>query len=192
MKNEFRKKCIEERKQIPQAEKEKASEIVFNKLTSMDIYKKAESIFIYVSMKNEVSTVDIINKAFSDGKTVAVPISLDNRDMYFVKIDSLSDMVKTKLGIYEPVAVREDEIFPDDKTLLVAPGTAFDENGLRLGFGGGYYDTYIEKFKIKNTAALAFDIQIKKEIPYESHDKTMNCVITEKRTIGGGINEQIN
>ena len=45
MKNEFRKKCIEERKQIPQAEKDKASEIVFNKLTSMDIYKKAESIF---------------------------------------------------------------------------------------------------------------------------------------------------
>ena len=96
-------------------------------------------------------------------------------------------MVKTKFGMLEPVSKREDEIFPDDRTLLVVPGTAFDKIGRRMGFGGGYYDTYIEKFAVKNTAALAFDVQIKEEIPYESHDKIMNCVITEKRIIGGGI-----
>lgn len=183
MKNELRKKYIEERKNIIDNQRKTAGEIVYNKLIMSEMYENAESIFIYVSMKTEMSTINIINKALEDNKMVAVPVTLSNRDMYFVNINSLNDMVKTKFGTLEPICSRKDEVFPDNKTLLVVPGTAFDIKGHRMGFGGGYYDTYIEKFDINNTLALAFDIQLKESIPYETHDKIMKYIITEKRII---------
>lgn len=71
------------------------------------------------------------------------------------------------------------------------PESAFDIEGKRMGYGGGYYDTYIEKYDVKNTVALAFDMQIKESIPTEKHDKAMKLIITEKSIIGGKGNEQI-
>lgn len=183
LKKDMRRQWIEERKNIPPEEKEKAGEIIGQMFLSQDEYKNSDAIFIYVSMKNEVPTADIINRALKDGKTVAVPVSLKDRKMYFVKIDSLDDMVKNSLGVYEPQKGIEDEIIPSGNTLLVVPGTAFDIQGGRMGYGGGYYDTYIEKYGIENTLALAFDIQIKERVPREPHDKLMKKIITEKRTI---------
>lgn len=190
MKEEFRKACVEERKAMPAEEKARAGEIIFEKLIDSKEYAEADKIFIYVSMKNEAPTTDIINRALADKKTVAVPVSLKNREMFFVKINGLDGLVKSKFGVYEPVCERKDEIKPDKDTLLVVPGVAFDKEGRRMGYGGGYYDTYIEKFGIENTAALAFDIQVKGSIPYEDHDKVMKLIITEKRQIGGTAYEQ--
>ncbi|MCD8036195.1 MAG: 5-formyltetrahydrofolate cyclo-ligase, partial [Clostridiales bacterium] len=157
-----------------------AYRIIAEKIFDSEEYKRSDKIFIYVSMKYEVSTTDIINKALSDGKTVAIPISLPNREMFFVQINGLENLVKSHFGVYEPVCVRSDEIKPDENTLLVVPGVAFDKEGRRMGYGGGYYDTYIEKYNIENTVALAFDIQVKDSIPYEKHDKKMKIIITEK------------
>lgn len=183
LKKDMRRQWIEERKNIPPEEKERAGGIIGQMFFSQEEYKNSDAIFIYVSMKNEVPTADIINRALMDGKTVAVPVSLKDRKMYFVKIDSLDDMVKNSLGVYEPQKGIEDEIIPSENTLLVVPGTAFDIQGGRMGYGGGYYDTYIEKYGIENTLALAFDIQIKERVPREPHDKLMKKIITEKRTI---------
>ena len=134
MKDEERKKYIEIRKQLSTESKEKFSAEIQNSFIMSDEYKNAESIFIYVSMKNEVSTTEVINRAIADGKTVAVPISLKNRDMFFVPIKSLDGMVKTKLGVYEPDCGRECEIVPNEKSVLVVPGVAFDEDGHRMGY----------------------------------------------------------
>ncbi len=180
MKDEERKKYIEIRKQLSTESKEKFSAEIQNSFIMSDEYKNAESIFIYVSMKNEVSTTEVINRAIADGKTVAVPISLKNRDMFFVPIKSLDGMVKTKLGVYEPDCGRECEIVPNEKSVLVVPGVAFDEDGHRMGYGGGYYDTYIEKYNVKNTEAFAFECQIHEKIEFEKHDKIMKMIITEK------------
>ncbi len=183
MKSESRKLWIEERKNIPDEIKQMSSDMIFEKLISQTEYKNADYVFIYVSMKNEVSTTKIINRALKDGKTVAVPVSLKNRKMYFVKIDRLDNLVKNSLGVYEPVCGEEKEIIPSENTLLIVPGVAFDIYGARMGYGGGYYDTYIEKYGVENTIALAFDIQIRENIPREQHDKIMKKIITEKRII---------
>ena len=100
--------------------------------------------------------------------------------MFFVPIKSLDGMVKTKLGVYEPDCGRECEIVPNEKSVLVVPGVAFDEDGHRMGYGGGYYDTYIEKYNVKNTEAFAFECQIHEKIEFEKHDKIMKMIITEK------------
>lgn len=183
MKNEMRRQWISERKNIPDDTKKENGQVIFEKFISQREYADSDSIFIYVSMKNEVPTTDIINRALKDGKTVAVPVSLKDRKMFFVKIENLDNLVKNSLGVYEPVCGIDKEIIPSEKTLLVVPGVAFDIYGGRMGYGGGYYDTYIEKYKVENRTALAFDIQIKDRVPREPHDKLMKKIITEKRII---------
>ncbi len=183
MKDEERKKYIEIRKQLSTESKEKFSAEIQNSFIMSDEYKNAESIFIYVSMKNEVSTTEVINRAIADGKTVAVPISLKNRDMFFVPIKSLDGLVKTKLGVYEPDCGRECEIVPNEKSVLVVPGVAFDEDGHRMGYGGGYYDRYLETHPGHKTIALAYEFQILHELPAEPYDKSVDMIVTEKRVI---------
>ena len=183
LKNEMRRQWIAERKNIPDDIKKENGQVIFEKFISQREYADCDSVFIYVSMKNEVPTTDIINRALKDGKTVAVPVSLKDRKMFFVKIESLDNLVKNSLGVYEPVCGIDKEIIPSEKTLLVVPGVAFDIYGGRMGYGGGYYDTYIEKYKVENRTTLAFDIQIKDRVPRESHDKLMKKIITEKRII---------
>ena len=89
MKNEMRRQWIAERKNIPDDIKKENGQAIFEKFISQREYADSDSIFIYVSMKNEVPTTDIINRALKDGKTVAVPVSLKDRKMFFVKIESL-------------------------------------------------------------------------------------------------------
>ena len=181
MKDELRKLFLDERKNIPDNVKKEAGRAIYEKLISSDAYKNAGS------MKNEAPTIDIINKALEDKKTVAVPISLKGREMFFVPVKGLDNLKKTKFGVLEPEGDREDAVIPSRESLLVVPGVAFDVLGRRMGYGGGYYDTYIEKYNIENTVALAFDIQVKDSIPYEKHDKIMKTIITEKRILGGII-----
>ena len=190
MKESLRKLYIDERKNLSDKYKEENGKIIAEKFLNTEEYKNSSKIFIYINMKNEAPTVGIIKQALKDGKRVAVPVTLKNREMVFVYINSLDNLVKTKIGVYEPKAEKKDEVLPDEKTLLTVPGVAFDIEGKRMGYGGGYYDTYIEKYGVKNTVALAFDIQIKESIPTEKHDKAMKIIITEKRTIGGKGNEQ--
>lgn len=185
MKSEFRKRCLEERRKLSEEYRKTAGEEIFKRLVSSDIYNAADKIFIYISMKYEVPTEKIIERALLDGKTVAVPVTGDNREMFFVRYDRDRQLAKTKLGVYEPICTRDEELPCDDGTLLAVPGVAFDVQGHRMGYGGGYYDTYIERYGVKNTAALAFDVQVKDSIPFEKHDRIMKDIITEKRLIGG-------
>lgn len=185
MKDNLRKVYIAKRKNIPYEEKKRLSSLIQNNFIESDTYIKADKIFIYVSMENEVGTGKIIERALCDGKTVAVPISKENRRMYFVPYEGIENMVKTRFGVLEPVSDEENEILPDENSVFIVPGVAFDEEGRRMGYGGGYYDTYIDKYHVENTVALAFDIQLQKTIPFEEHDKKMKYIITEKRIAGG-------
>ena len=191
MKKSLRKLYIDERKNLSDKYKAESGKEIEKKFLSTEEYKNSSKIFIYINMKNEAPTVGIIKQALKDGKKVAVPVTLTNREMFFVYIDGLDNLVKTKIGVYDPKAERKDEALPDEQTLLAVPGVAFDIEGKRMGYGGGYHDTYIEKYDVKNTVALAFDMQIKESIPTEKHDKAMKLIITEKSIIGGKGNEQI-
>jgi len=185
LKNEMRKLYLETRNSIPYEDKVRKSGLIQRKLLTTDTYKKADSIFVYIAMKNEVDTAMIIEKAIKDNKKIAVPISLNNREMFFVPYEGMENLVKTKFGVLEPVSNRKKEVLPNKDSIFIVPGVAFDEEGHRMGYGGGYYDTYIEKYDVKDAIAIAFEAQIQKTIPYEEHDKKIKYIITEKRIIGG-------
>ena len=99
------------------------------------------------------------------------------------EINTLDGLKKNKFGILEPADT--SKIFnKEDIDLVIMPGVAFDRSGNRVGYGGGYYDKFLcEMSSDIPTIALAYNIQILKELPSEKHDIKVDMVITEKETI---------
>ncbi len=106
--------------------------------------------------------------------------------MIAVEINNFNNMTVNKWGILEPTIVDNNNI---GKTfdLIIVPGVAFDRNGNRIGYGGGYYDKYINNLKHKHKLlALAYDVQIVNNIESEIHDIIIDYIVTENEFINIG------
>lgn len=147
----------------------------------MIFIKKSKKIFTYISFGSEVDTKKFINYAISDNKDIYVPkTDKVNKEMLAIKINSLNNMNVDKLGILEPKHVDKSKI-GDKFDLIIMPGVAFDKNGNRIGYGGGYYDKYISKINDKCVKlALAYELQIVENIKSEIHDIKVDFIITNK------------
>lgn len=151
-------------------------------------FKAAKTVFVYASYKSEVETKELIQGALRLGKRVAVP-KVNGEEMNFYAIQSWEELFPGYQGILEPQTAEKEPVIPVDSDVMLLPGAVFDRKGGRIGYGGGYYDRYLDKvFEIYGhqpyRMALAFACQISpKKIPAEEHDKKMDCILTERRVI---------
>ena len=102
-------------------------------------------------------------------------IKVQGEIMHFYEITALSDCVPGAFGILEPAGEEKDRITTPG--FMLVPGLAFDKNGNRLGYGGGFYDKYLASHEEIITAALGYDFQIVEKVPSEPHDKKMDYLI---------------
>lgn len=152
---------------------------IFNKIIESNFYKDAKTILVYVSFNGEVETHRFIKYALKDGKNICIPKVLSKEDgMKAIKIDSFDELKKGAYGILEPKNLTK-KIEEKDIELILIPGVAFDKNGGRIGYGGGFYDKFLKKVR-KDTfkIALAYDFQILDEVPLEEHDVKIDGIIT--------------
>ena len=132
-----------------------------------ELYKNAKSIYGYLPYNQEVRTVAMLEQALKDGKRVAVPKCYGD-EMRFIWMDDLSKVEKGYANIPEPIA---DEPVADDPTALVLmPGLAFDPKGNRMGYGGGFYDKFLEREPNHPTVALCYEFQMLPHLDTEAHD----------------------
>ncbi len=161
---------------------EQKSAMMWQHLMQTEQYRDAESIFTYVSTNTEVKTLPFFEKIWNDGKKIAVPIIREQkRIMDFVQLNSTAELTDIKWGIPEPDRENSTIVLPTEKTLFVVPALAIDRNGNRIGYGGGYYDTYFSKHDVGFKIALIFDEQkLQKIEELEKTDVPMDAVATEK------------
>ena len=139
-----------------------------------DAYKNAKTIYGYLPYNQEVRTVPMLEQALKDGKRVAVPKCYGD-EMKFLFMDDLSKVEKGYAGIPEPIA---DEPVADDETALVLmPGMAFDPQGHRIGYGGGFYDKFLAQEPNHPTLALCYDFQVLPHLETEEFDIPVDCVL---------------
>ena len=143
-------------------------------------YKHAECVFVYISVGDEVSTGKLISKMFSDGKRVCVPLCYGKGIMDAVEISSEEELVPGKYNIPEP-ADKTRVVDASELDLIIVPGVAFDEKGLRLGRGGGYYDRFLKNAVNAKKVAVCRDINFVEEVPHEDHDESVDIIISETR-----------
>lgn len=172
-------------------------------VTGTEEYREAEAILAYVSYKSEVDTTALIQQALADGKHVFAP-KVSGNEMEFWKTSSLADLQEGYRGILEPkqsITFSEWVKKHDCKVMMWMPGVAFDMKRHRIGYGGGFYDRYLERLLHRleqtnsidqaqtqfgrftlTTTALAYSCQVLERIPYEEHDRKPDLLITEQGT----------
>ena len=141
-------------------------------------FTKSSIIGGYFPINFEFNCLKILQKFFLKSYVVSLPILKKNHRMDYYKWNIFDPMIINSYGIPEPI--KSEKVHPD---ILFVPLVAFDENNHRIGYGGGFYDRYIDKInKIKKcyTIGLAFSGQKVKKINTNKHDKKLDLILTEK------------
>ena len=181
-KKEIRKKVFAARKQHTDAWVEEMSKVITQRVVALPAFKHADRILAYADYNHEVITRYMIEEAWKAGKEVAVP-KVVGKDMVFYRLTSFSQLEPSYFGIPEPV---EGEIVDWDDALMVMPGVAFDEQNNRVGYGGGFYDRFLEKHPGIFRLAVAFDFQILDSVPTEPTDICPQIIVTQTKVITEG------
>lgn len=181
-KKEIRAIIKEKKKQLTPDKIKEYSSIVCDILCNEQIYKDAKVIYPYLAYNQEIITDTLIERAWADGKAVAVPKCYKDNQMEFHRISSFED---TELGMFDIPEPKYEEIVDDSEVLIIMPGLAFDKEFNRIGYGGGFYDRYLERKQncrfIK--VAFAYDFQLVDHIEADDHDYKVDIIITDKGCI---------
>ena len=178
-KNSLRKAVLSFRNSLDKSSVLSMSDDIFRQFLSIENIQDSSKFMLYVDFRNEVATREIILKLLNLGKEVYLPVTLkEEKKLIPKRIFSLDDLVSGAYGILEP-HLDAPTINPSLLDVVVVPGSVFDNNGYRTGYGGGYYDRFLE-----NTDAIrvgvCFDFQLVDDVFPEEHDKRMDFIITEK------------
>lgn len=152
------------------------SAILADKLFETPQYRDCDALYAYLSFNQEVRTNPIIERAWADGKRVAVP-KVIGRDMVFIWLTSYDQLGPGYYGITEPL--ENGPVADDRRALVLMPGLAFDPEGHRVGYGGGFYDRFLEAEPEHPLVALCYDFQMFPRLEVESHDIPVDVVITD-------------
>ncbi len=180
MKKEIRNKMREQRKNLYEEDKKNYALDASKKLFESKEWKEAKVVKSYVTNENhgELDTSFVNEKALAEGKTLLLPRINKTSNLIeaiVTKDLSIDNFTKGAFGIKEPVG--KEEMIPD---LVIVPGIAFDKDGNRIGYGGGYYDKYLSNKKVFKIGFL-YDFQLIKGIKSEKHDVKMDKIIIAEK-----------
>lgn len=154
---------------------------IWENLRNTKEFINAEYLYMYVSYNQEVITRPYIKESIHAGKKVAVPKIIDGC-MEFFQIEDIGQLEKGYQGILEP---KDGKLIRKEPGLMLLPGLAFDRSLHRCGYGGGFYDAYLQRYDKGNLIkfALSYKYQVFEKIPIEKHDKILDAIVTEDEVI---------
>lgn len=137
-------------------------------------YRDAKTIYGYLPYNQEVRTVPMLEQALRDGKRVAVP-KCYGEEMRFLYLEDLSQVAPGYANIPEPIA--DEPVAQDPTALVLMPGLAFDIEGHRIGYGGGFYDKFLAAEPDHPTLALCYEFQMLPHLDTDPHDIPVDTVL---------------
>ena len=173
-KQELRKAIRARKRAMTEEEIECRSRSLCRKFLESDAYQDCRTLYGYLPYNQEVRTVPILRQALADGKQVAVP-KVYGDDMKFIVLTDLSQVSKGYAGIPEPIA--DGPVAQDETALVLMPGLAFDPQGHRIGYGGGFYDKFLSREPKHPTLALCYEFQMVEHLETEEYDIPVDTVI---------------
>lgn len=176
-KKELRREIQGEGKAMDAAARTECDEKIFINLIGLEEYKKAGTVFIYVSIDSEIDTRALLARVLKDGKRLGVP-RLSGKVMEIKEVSDLSCLTPGTYNIPEPPAEAVD-VRPEEIDFSVIPCVTCNRKGERLGRGGGYYDRFLKDYK-GAAAALCRESLMKNNIPLDEQDVNIPIVVTDK------------
>jgi len=182
----LRNKILGARDLLSASERQEKSSFAIQNFWSLPEMKHWSTLFIYVNFRSELETLELIYQCLSQGKRVAVPL-VDASTVRMIPLlikDPEKDLVPGYYGIPEPDPQKSLRVAPREIDAAVIPGSVFDIQGGRLGYGGGYYDRFlVNDAPQAKRIGLAFEMQVVEKVPVEPHDQPLDILITEKRIV---------
>ena len=179
MKAELRKKILQEMKALSQEQKQAMDRALTERFLQHPFYQEAKTIATYLSFPHEFQTQELIDQALKDDKKVLIPKTYPKGRMEFV-VYNPQQLAKTSFGLLEPQGDLE-VVEPSQIDLIHVPGLAFTTEGYRIGYGGGYYDRYLEHFA-GHTMSTIYPCQVQ-EFNSEDHDIAVQEVLIDERNL---------
>lgn len=148
------------------------------KLKKISTFRDAQKIGAYYPIGSEILTQDIIQELLSEGKDVFLPKVIGDK-MEFRKISDFASLEKGSFDIMEP---KEGCQTDNDLDVVLVPTVGISTAGVRLGYGHGYYDKFLEEHKT-TTISLTLEKQVVKNIPKSNHDIIIDWIVTEDQVL---------
>ena len=168
----LRQKMLAMRRALSANETESRSSSLKENILSLPEYKNAKKIMAFLAMKGESNLDGFIRQALLDGKEVYIPVCLPERQMEAGRLLGLRNLPAG----YEVTS-------PESLDLVLIPGLAVSQEGIRLGMGAGYYDRYLARVPFEKRVAALWDFQVIPDIPSEPFDQKIAKIVTDKSVI---------
>jgi 5-formyltetrahydrofolate cyclo-ligase len=186
-KSKLREQLHQYRSNLPAPERITAASAIAQKTTNSNLFKASKNIAIYLPIKNEVDTQELIKKIWADGKNCYLPVvRKESNTLDFYLYQEGDELLLNSYKILEPKTDAKKYIAAQDLDLVIVPILGFDKDCYRLGFGGGYYD---RTFAFKNGAlrgskpylvGIAYAEQKLPALDHEPWDIPVDEIVTEK------------
>jgi 5-formyltetrahydrofolate cyclo-ligase len=182
----LRKQILGARDLMSASERHEKSGSAVQNFWSLPQMKHWSTLFIYVNFRSELETLELIHLCLSQGKRVVVPL-VDASAVSMIPLqiqDPEKDLVPGYYGIPEPDPQKSLRVAAREIDAAIIPGSVFDINGGRLGYGGGYYDRFlVNDAPQAKRVGFAFEMQVIENVPVQPHDQPLDILITEKRIV---------
>ena len=155
---------------------QQATNTITETVINHPLFLEATDIYCYANYNGETGTSAIMEEAWKLGKSVWFP-KVEGSEMDFYLVEHKEDLQPGAYGILEPTGEYKADGYDG---LLIMPGVAFDEECHRIGYGGGFYDRFLEKHPYITRVAVAFEFQMMSEVPVEPTDISSEIIVTEK------------
>jgi 5-formyltetrahydrofolate cyclo-ligase len=183
-KRDIRRSVLHERDALLEEDRRARSAAITERLMALPELRSTRTVMASWSFGSEVDTSRLIEALHAAGKRVALP-RVDGREVAAVVYVPGDPTAATSFGAMEPTSA--EIVRPTEIDVVIAPGVAFDRNGGRVGYGGGFYDRFLRTVRADTPViALAFAVQLVDDVPRGEHDRLVDVVVTEEELIRHG------
>lgn len=193
-KNDQRRKLRHLRRSLDRYERTRRSARLCRNISSRSLFTSSRRIALYLAADGEVETGVLIERAWSSGKQVYLPVLVPfaHNRLWFVQYRPDTRLVRNQFGIAEPVINHQQIVAPYSLDAVFTPLVGFDDKGNRLGMGGGFYDRsfaflrHRKHWKKPRLIGMAFDFQQLEDLPSQPWDVPLSAVATDQKWLDFG------
>lgn len=184
-KQKLRETALQRRNCLPRKEQQEYSKKICDQIWQLIEKNRFQTIHSYLPMGSEVNLTPLLQKALALGLTVVVPKTLKSRQMQNLILKDLKNM---ELGIFNTYHPKNTSEYTGEYDMVIVAGLLFDRHGYRIGYGGGYYDTFLAHQKEALKVGVCYPFQRVESLPKESHDVPLDLLTDGKKLVVLGRN----
>ena len=187
LKRKIRNQLIAARKALTPEKIRDRSAAICRRISELDAWADAREVLAYMPVDGEVDVAPLVEELWRRGSRVLLPRCRPGEPgmMDLACPVGIHEVAPGAYGIPEPIPDTCPALEYCSPQLVLVPGVGFDESGMRIGMGGGYYDRLLASGKLGGALTIfpAYSFQLVENVPKQAWDQPVNVIVTEERTI---------